>query len=173
MSKTHYSNLQVIEEASPEVIRGAYKALAQKWHPDRNQNDAKEAERVFKIITSAYEVLSDSSERAMYDATLREERAASAPKPPSSRPRHHTAEPWRSQSDYGVHRTSASAKQSTSEPHNSPHTPPKKTLENHPIFQWIFNPPRSVVIVIFAIAWYFVFGKQWTIVPWLNRVFGL
>ena len=57
---THYDNLQVTRNASPEVIRGAYKQLAQKWHPDKNQNNKEEAERILKIVNRAYQVLSDA-----------------------------------------------------------------------------------------------------------------
>lgn len=44
----------------------AYKRLAMKFHPDRNQGD-KEAEAKFKEIKEAYEVLTDSQKRAAYD----------------------------------------------------------------------------------------------------------
>ena len=46
--RTHYDNLHVSEKASPEVIKGAYKALAQKWHPDKHPNQREKAERYFK-----------------------------------------------------------------------------------------------------------------------------
>lgn len=167
MPKTHYLNLQVVEEACPEVIRGAYKALAQKWHPDRNQDKATESERVFKIITNAYEVLSDPTERAKYDAMLREEREATPLRPPQARSRPHpAADAWRSQSNYGTDRKSTGAKQSASEPPNGSHTPPPTATETNPIL-------RSVVWIVLLTAWYFVFGKQWSIVNWFNSVFGL
>lgn len=67
---THYDNLMVSRNASSEVIRAAYKALALKWHPDVNPHP--EAARVMKIINKAYEVLSDSSQRAAYDVYLKE-----------------------------------------------------------------------------------------------------
>lgn len=72
--RTHYQNLHVSEKASPEVVRAAYKALAQKWHPDRNPEQREKAERYFKIITAAYEVLSDPKTRAEYDASLAADR---------------------------------------------------------------------------------------------------
>lgn len=74
--RTHYDNLHVSEKASPEVIKGAYKALAQKWHPDKHPNQREKAERYFKIITRAFEVLSDPRARAEYDAWLAEQRGA-------------------------------------------------------------------------------------------------
>lgn len=101
--RTHYDNLHVSEKASPEVIRGAYKALAQKWHPDRHPDQREKAERYFKIITRAFEVLSDPKARAEYDAWLTAQRSAkqSEPVPESvtqptkqSQKRENMAEAW-------------------------------------------------------------------------------
>jgi DnaJ-class molecular chaperone len=52
--------------ASQEDIKKAYRRLALKYHPDRNQNDS-EAERVFKEIGEAYAVLGDPEKRRAYD----------------------------------------------------------------------------------------------------------
>lgn len=79
--RTHYDNLHVSEKASPEVIKGAYKALAQKWHPDKHPDQREKAERYFKIITRAFEVLSDPKVRAEYDAWLQAQRSTSEPIP--------------------------------------------------------------------------------------------
>ena len=76
--RTHYQNLRVSENAELEVIKAAYKALAQKWHPDRHPQNKDKAERYFKIITAAFEVLSDSEKRKEYDAFLLNERLHSA-----------------------------------------------------------------------------------------------
>lgn len=72
--RTHYQNLRVAENAEAEVIKAAYKALAQKWHPDRNPGDKEKAERYFKIIAQAYEVLSNPTTRKEYDDYLIDER---------------------------------------------------------------------------------------------------
>jgi DnaJ-class molecular chaperone len=58
--KSHYQTLEVIETASIEAIKGAYKQLSQKWHPDKNLQNKEEAEHVIKKINEAYAVLSDS-----------------------------------------------------------------------------------------------------------------
>ncbi|MBG0839024.1 DnaJ domain-containing protein [Ectopseudomonas toyotomiensis] len=79
--RTHYDNLHVSEKASPEVIKGAYKALAQKWHPDKHPSQREKAERYFKIITRAFEVLSDPKARAEYDAWLADRRNTAEPLP--------------------------------------------------------------------------------------------
>lgn len=63
---TYYENLKVSRTAPPEVIRAAYKSLAQKYHPDRNANDV-DAARIMKLINEAYEVLSDPLKRAEHD----------------------------------------------------------------------------------------------------------
>ncbi|MGX3021915.1 molecular chaperone DnaJ [Ursidibacter sp. B-7004-1] len=67
MSKRdYYEVLGLSKGASEQEIKRAYKRLAAKHHPDKNQG-SKEAEEKFKEIKEAYEVLGDSEKRAMYD----------------------------------------------------------------------------------------------------------
>jgi molecular chaperone DnaJ len=61
-----YEVLGVSRKASDKEIKGAYRKLARKWHPDVNPGNA-EAEERFKRISQAYEVLSDADKRAKYD----------------------------------------------------------------------------------------------------------
>lgn len=61
-----YAVLGVAREASDDDIKTAYRKLAMRYHPDRN-NGAKDAEERFKEITEAYDVLRDPQKRAMYD----------------------------------------------------------------------------------------------------------
>ena len=63
----YYETLGVKKESSDDEIKKAYRKLAMKWHPDRNQGD-KAAEEKFKKISEAYAVLSDSAKRKQYDA---------------------------------------------------------------------------------------------------------
>jgi hypothetical protein len=65
---SHYDNLKVLRTADPEVIKAAYKALVQKWHPDRNKHP--NATRNMAIINEAYAVLSDPIKRAAHDEWL-------------------------------------------------------------------------------------------------------
>ena len=62
----YYSVLGVPRTASDDEIKGAYRKLAMRWHPDRN-NGSVEAEERFKALTEAYDVLRDSNKRAAYD----------------------------------------------------------------------------------------------------------
>ena len=63
-----YEVLGVAKNASDEEIKKAYRKLAMKHHPDRNQGDAaKPAEEKFKEAKEAYEMLSDPQKRAAYD----------------------------------------------------------------------------------------------------------
>lgn len=64
--KDYYEILGVAKNANPEEIKKAYRKLAMKYHPDRNQGD-KEAEKKFKELNDAYEVLKDDLKRAAYD----------------------------------------------------------------------------------------------------------
>lgn len=64
--KDYYKILGVDRKASDEDIRKAYRDLAKQYHPDRNPND-KQAEERFKEINEAYQVLSDSKKRSLYD----------------------------------------------------------------------------------------------------------
>ena len=74
--QTHYSNLQVTEGASIEVIKGAYKHLTQKYHPDKNLNDRERCEKITCILNDAYRVLSDPVLRKQHDESIKEQRAA-------------------------------------------------------------------------------------------------
>ncbi|MEN5179586.1 molecular chaperone DnaJ [Comamonas testosteroni] len=69
MSKRDYYEVLGVTKTSTEVeIKTAYRKLAMKYHPDRNQGEkAKEAEEKFKECKEAYEMLSDSQKRAAYD----------------------------------------------------------------------------------------------------------
>src|SRR5947207_5855272 len=69
--RTHYDNLRVARNAPPEVIRAAYKVLAQKYHTDANPNDP-DAARKMGIINTAYEVLSDPQGRKEHDEWIAE-----------------------------------------------------------------------------------------------------
>lgn len=62
----YYETLGVAKSASQEQIKKAYRKLALKYHPDRNQGN-KEAEERFKQISEAYAVLSDPEKRKQYD----------------------------------------------------------------------------------------------------------
>ncbi len=66
VKRDYYEVLSVTREASEEEIKSAYRKLAMKYHPDRNQGN-EEAEEKFKEVAEAYEVLSDSQKRQRYD----------------------------------------------------------------------------------------------------------
>jgi len=62
----YYETLGVSRKATTKDIRGAFRKLARKYHPDLNPGD-KAAEEKFKQLQEAYDVLSDSKKRQMYD----------------------------------------------------------------------------------------------------------
>lgn len=59
-----YKVLEIHECASPEVIKAAYKVLAQHYHPDKN---VKDTSSIMANINSAYDTLSNPSKRTTYD----------------------------------------------------------------------------------------------------------
>ncbi|HKX41464.1 MAG TPA: molecular chaperone DnaJ [Burkholderiaceae bacterium] len=66
--RDYYEVLGVAKNASEDDIKKAYRKLAMKHHPDRNQGDgAKKAEEKFKEAKEAYEMLTDAQKRAAYD----------------------------------------------------------------------------------------------------------
>lgn len=66
MAKDFYATLGVARDATPEEIKKAYRKKALECHPDRNQGDPK-AEAQFKLVSEAYEALSDDNRRRVYD----------------------------------------------------------------------------------------------------------
>ncbi|NLZ33844.1 MAG: molecular chaperone DnaJ [Clostridiales bacterium] len=65
-NKDYYQILGLEKGASEDEIKRAFRKLAIKYHPDKNQGD-KEAEAKFKEINEAYQVLSDPEKKARYD----------------------------------------------------------------------------------------------------------
>jgi len=61
----YYAILQIQKTASQNEIKNQFRSLAKKWHPDRKQSD--DAEKKMTQINMAYEVLSNTKRRKMYD----------------------------------------------------------------------------------------------------------
>lgn len=69
--KNYYKILQVDKDASPEIIKVAYKLLVKKNHPDLKEGeDKKNAEEKIKEINEAYDVLSNSVKKSEYDQSI-------------------------------------------------------------------------------------------------------
>jgi curved DNA-binding protein CbpA len=64
----YYAILEVSPTASSNEIKHAYHKLALLWHPDKNTNNRAIAEEKFKLIGTAYDILSDESKRRLYDS---------------------------------------------------------------------------------------------------------
>ena len=71
--RDYYEVLGVEKSADDATIKKAYRVLAKKYHPDMNPGDA-EAEKKFKDIVEAYEVLGNAERRKKYD--VKQEKAA-------------------------------------------------------------------------------------------------
>ena len=69
--KNYYKILQVDKDASPEIIKVAYKLLVKKNHPDLKEGeDKKNAEEKIKEINEAYDVLSNPVKKSEYDQSI-------------------------------------------------------------------------------------------------------
>merc|ERR1719263_977149 len=66
-ARNHYAVLGVGFDASAAEIKKAYRAAALKWHPDKNRERSEIAERRFKEVQEAFEVLSDAEKRSEFD----------------------------------------------------------------------------------------------------------
>jgi DnaJ-class molecular chaperone len=63
----YYDILGISKSASADEIKKAYRKQALEWHPDRHKDEKEAAEKRFKEINEAYQVLSDPSKRSSYD----------------------------------------------------------------------------------------------------------
>ena len=78
--KDYYAILGVPRDADDAALKRAYRKNAVRWHPDKNKGSA-EAEEKFKQVGEAYDVLSDSNKRAVYDQYGEEGLKRGAPPP--------------------------------------------------------------------------------------------
>ncbi|KAM7247561.1 hypothetical protein CapIbe_001514 [Capra ibex] len=69
---SYYEILDVPRSASADDIKKAYRKKALQWHPDKNPDNKEFAEKKFKEVAEAYEVLSDKRKREIYDLYGRE-----------------------------------------------------------------------------------------------------
>jgi len=69
--KDYYKLLEIERSATPQDIKKAYRKLAPKYHPDKNNESpeaSKNAEKMFRDVSEAYQVLSDPQKKRMYDS---------------------------------------------------------------------------------------------------------
>ena len=89
--KTHYEILGLLSSADDVVIKAAYKALAQKYHPDKHRTNQEMATRLMSELNTAHAVLGNKTKRKEYDAWLKslvkvKSKAKSAPASGASTP---------------------------------------------------------------------------------------
>lgn len=86
--KTYYHILGILPRASDEDVRRAWRALALRWHPDRNPRNKAQAQRMFVLVNRAYTVLKTKPQRAAYNrfllsSSLRRQGSRHCPQPDS------------------------------------------------------------------------------------------
>ena len=67
LSSDYYKIMGIARNAADSEIKKAYRKLALKWHPDKNQDKKELASDNFKKISEAYEILSDTNKRTLYN----------------------------------------------------------------------------------------------------------
>lgn len=81
-TKDYYRTLGIERSATPEQVKSAFRKLARKYHPDTNKGDPA-AEKTFKEISEAYDVLGDPKKRAEYDNPVSQFRSAAGGRGPA------------------------------------------------------------------------------------------
>jgi curved DNA-binding protein len=84
-AKDYYKTLGVDRKATAEQIKSAFRKQARKYHPDTNKGDAG-AEKKFKELSEAYDVLGDPKKRAEYDNPISQFRSGGSGRPSASNP---------------------------------------------------------------------------------------
>ena len=84
MGKDYYKVLEIPRDADADAIKKAYRKQALRWHPDKNQDNRQAAEEKFKDVAEAYDVLSDTQKRAVYDQYGEEGLKGGPPPSPST-----------------------------------------------------------------------------------------
>ncbi len=67
----YYRTLEIGRHATAEEIRQAFRKLAKRYHPDKNPGEEKSAERMFRLICIAHEILRDPQRKLKYDLMLK------------------------------------------------------------------------------------------------------
>ena len=67
----YYRTLEIDRHATAEDIKQAFRRQAKRHHPDKNPGQKKYAERMFRRISIAYEILSDPQRKLKYDLTIK------------------------------------------------------------------------------------------------------
>ncbi|XP_039481975.1 dnaJ homolog subfamily B member 2 isoform X1 [Drosophila santomea] len=99
----YYKVLDVARSATDSEVKKAYRKLALKWHPDKNPDNLEEANKRFRELSEAYEVLSDARKRRIYDAraTLHKSSTSGSSSNSSSYSRYRTAGSGGGSASYG------------------------------------------------------------------------
>lgn len=85
-SKNFYQTLGLLAQADDVVIKAAYKALAQKHHPDKNKTNKEFHTQVMAELNAAYAAIGTKAKRKAYDESLKRTAAPKEAKPKAAKP---------------------------------------------------------------------------------------
>jgi hypothetical protein len=145
--RTHYDNLRVARNAPDSVIKAAYKALCQSYHPDKFQGSkVAEANRIMKLINTSYAVLIDPVKRAEHDAWIQaQETEANQPREKATFGETGEA----TEQTYQKQETKQETKREYTPPPTEPEPPKAKVVKTaSPSMGWQFWVQMIVILVM-------------------------
>ncbi len=143
---THYDNLKVARDAPISVIKAAYKALCQSYHPDKYQDSNEEAERIMKLVNASYVELIDPVKRAIHDDWILKQEAEATEQNQQSHsttakaPQEQWREKWHKAGEQFHNQ-----KQNTQQEYTPPPTESKQSKGSTPTYTWRRYFARSFI----------------------------
>ena len=126
--KDHYKVLGLLVEADEVVIKAAFKALAQKYHPDKHPGEKAEYNKIMSELNEAYSVLGFKHKRKEYD--LKWSKFSQKGKPAKSKNDHPTGSSSNNTHPSQHSEHSQNSAEQAHEPHSSKHHSKKDEVEN-------------------------------------------
>lgn len=145
--RTHYDNLKIARNAPDAVIRAAYKALMQQYHPDKYQGSQQEALRISKLIKQSYEILINPVKRFEHDLWIDEHNTLEMNKNSNAEPE--TIKSWQQKEDqHNRHQNSYQTNKSQAVPKTTSYSGYNPNSTFSTTSKRLFNKSLSVICII-------------------------